>query len=44
MNDTDIQHSTTTPAAAHSPLEVLLIFLKLPATTTQLAEASGGEP
>lgn len=29
MNDTDIQHSTTTPAAAHSPLEVLLIFLKL---------------
>ncbi|WP_200914667.1 chromate efflux transporter [Bradyrhizobium viridifuturi] len=29
MNDTDIQHSNTTPAAAHSPLEVLLIFLKL---------------
>ena len=29
MNDTDVQHSDTAPSTAHSPLEVLLIFLKL---------------
>ncbi|MGY3698044.1 chromate transporter [Bradyrhizobium sp. USDA 3240] len=33
MNDTDVQHSdTSTASSAHSPLEVLLIFLKLGVT------------
>ncbi|TWC07097.1 chromate transporter [Bradyrhizobium macuxiense] len=32
MNETDVQHSNTTPSATHSPREVLLIFLKLGAT------------
>ncbi|MES5482058.1 chromate efflux transporter [Bradyrhizobium sp. INPA03-11B] len=32
MNETDVQHSNTTPSAAHSPREVLLIFLKLGVT------------
>lgn len=33
MNDTDVQHTgTSTASSAHSPLEVLLIFLKLGVT------------